>query len=72
VEAALAGLEASDPAVAHRLRFRIATSIEQRAEAYLARYGQQATRVGAVLFDRQRQITAQGPQGELLWEAFQA
>ena len=72
VEAALAGLEASDPAVADRLRLRIATGIEQRAEAYLARYGQQATRVGAVLFDRQRQITAQGPQGHRLWQAFRA
>jgi cobalt-precorrin-5B (C1)-methyltransferase len=72
VEAALAGLAARDPAAADRLRLRIATSVEQRAEAYLARYGQQATRVGAVLFDRQRQITAQGPQGQRLWEAFQA
>ena len=72
VEASLAGLEASDPAAAARLRLRIATSVEQRAEAYLARYGQQATRVGAVLFDRQRQITAQGPHGHLLWQAFRA
>jgi len=72
VEAGLAGLAARDPATADRLRQRIATSVEQRAEAYLARYGQQATRVGAVLFDRQRQITAQGPQGQLLWQAFQA
>ena len=62
----------ADPAVADRLRLRIATGIEQRAEAYLARYGQQATRVGAVLFDRQRQITAQGPQGHRLWQAFRA
>ncbi|MCX5945693.1 MAG: cobalt-precorrin-5B (C(1))-methyltransferase CbiD [Cyanobacteria bacterium] len=72
VEAGLAGLAARDPAVADRLRQRIAISVEQRAEAYLARYGQQATRVGAVLFDRQRQITAQGPQGHLLWQAFRA
>ena len=72
VEAGLAALAARDPASADRLRQRIATSVEQRAEAYLARYGQQSTRVGAVLFDRQRQITAQGPQGQLLWQAFQA
>ncbi len=72
VEAGLAALAARDPASADRLRQRIATSVEQRAGAYLARYGQQSTRVGAVLFDRQRQITAQGPQGQLLWQAFQA
>jgi cobalt-precorrin-5B (C1)-methyltransferase len=62
VEAGLAGLAARDPAAADRLRQRIATSVEQRAEAYLARYGQQATRVGAVLFDRQRRITARAPR----------
>ena len=72
VEAGLVALAARDPATAERLRQRIATSVEQRAEAYLARYGQQATRVGAVLFDRQRQITAQGPEGHRLWQAFRA
>ena len=72
VEAGLAGLAARDPAAAERLRQRIATSVEQRAEAYLARYGQQATRVGAVLFDRQRRITARGPLGAQYWQAFQA
>ncbi len=72
VETALAGLAARDPDAALRLRQRIARSVEERATAYLARYGQQATGVGAVLFDRQRRITAQGPQGQLFWKAFRA
>jgi cobalt-precorrin-5B (C1)-methyltransferase len=41
--------------------------VEQRSLRYLARYGQESMAVGAVLFDRSRQICGQGPVGlELL------
>jgi cobalt-precorrin-5B (C1)-methyltransferase len=69
VEQALAQLRARDPALAERLQGRVAAAVEQRSSAYLARYGQQAMAVGAVLFDRSRQLCARGPQGALLWAA---
>jgi cobalt-precorrin-5B (C1)-methyltransferase len=69
VELALAQLRALDPALAERLQGRVAAAVEQRSSAYLARYGQQAMAVGAVLFDRSRQLCARGPQGALLWAA---
>jgi len=72
VEAALAGLAALDPAAAEQLRARIATAVEQRSLAYLARYGQERMAVGAVLFDRSRSICARGPVAEQLWGGFQA
>jgi len=49
----------------------VAAAVEERSAAYLARYGQQAIAVGAVLFDRQRLICARGPLGVQLLEAFQ-
>ncbi|EDY38367.1 cobalamin biosynthesis protein CbiD [Cyanobium sp. PCC 7001] len=66
VEAALAGLQRRDAALAGRLRCRIAAAIEERSGAYLARYGQEGMAVGAVLFDRSRRICAQGPKGGAL------
>ena len=52
---------------AERLRQAIAAAVEQRSLRYLARYGQESMAVGAVLFDRSRQICGQGPVGlELL------
>ena len=67
VEAALAELAQRDGPRADQLRQRIAAAVEQRSLRYLARYGQEAMAVGAVLFDRSRQICAQGPVGlELL------
>ena len=72
VEAALAGLETMDPLAAEALRARMAAAVERRSEAYLARYGQEAMAVGAVLFDRSRRPCAQGPIGEELWRAFRA
>ena len=69
VEQALAELRSRDPALAERLQGRIAAAIEQRSAAYLARYGQQAMAVGAVLFNRSRRLCARGPLGALLWPA---
>jgi len=67
VEAALAELAQRDSLRADQLRQRIATAVEQRSQRYLARYGQESMEVGAVLFDRARQICGQGPVGlELL------
>jgi cobalt-precorrin-5B (C1)-methyltransferase len=67
VEAALAALGASDPERAEALRRRMAAAIEQRSAAYVARYGVPALVIGAVLFDRSRRVTAQGPLGAELW-----
>ena len=71
VESALAELEQWDAAAAEGLRARVAAAVEERSATYLARYGQQAMAVGAVLFDRQRRICARGPLGVQLLEAFQ-
>ncbi|MFM8525114.1 MAG: cobalt-precorrin-5B (C(1))-methyltransferase CbiD [Cyanobacteriota bacterium] len=70
VEEALTGLEADDPELAARLRLRVATAIETRCRAYLARHGQQGLQVGAVLFDRSRTVRACGPLGSGQWGAF--
>ncbi len=70
VEAGLVALELADPALAERLRRRIALTIEARTGAYLQRHGQVCPAVGAVLFDRSRRIRAQGPVGAALLEAF--
>ena len=67
VEQALAELGAMDPGRAERLRQRVAAAIEQRSLDYLARYGQVGMAVGAVLFDRSRQLCAQGPVGRPLF-----
>ncbi len=72
VEQALAQLKARDPGLAERLQARIATTIEQRSAAYLARYGQEAMAVGAVLFDRSRQLCGWGPEGAVLWATLAA
>jgi cobalt-precorrin-5B (C1)-methyltransferase len=63
VEAALAELAQRDRPRADQLRQRIAAAVEQRSQRYLARYGQESMAVGAVLFDRSRQICGQGPVG---------
>ena len=72
VEAALAQLQAADPGLAERLRARLAATIEQRAAAYLARHGAGPMAIGAVLFDRGRQVCALGPAGRGLLEALKA
>jgi cobalt-precorrin-5B (C1)-methyltransferase len=63
VEAALAELEVADPALAQRLRDRLAAAVETRSGAYLVRHGGGSLAVGAVLFDRNRRIRATGPIG---------
>ena len=50
-------------ALAQRLRDRLAAAVESRSAAYLARHGGSSLAVGAVLFDRGRQVCAQGPLG---------
>ena len=72
VEAALAQLQAADPGLAERLRARLAATIEQRAAAYLARHGAGPMAIGAVLFDRGREVCALGPVGRGLLEALKA
>ena len=72
VEEALRELERQDPAAAAALRARLAAAVEERTTTYLARYGQTAMAVGAVLFDRARQLCAQGPLGAELLQVFQA
>lgn len=69
VEAALAGLEAADSALAQRLRDRLAAAVETRSAAYLARHGGVGLVVGAVLFDRGRRVRAVGPVGGPLLKA---
>ena len=66
VDAALVDLEHRDAALAERVRRRLARAIETRSLAYLAHHGADGPSVGAVLFDRSRQIRASGPMGEAL------
>ena len=70
VEAALAGLALHDPDLAARVEQRLADTIESRSQAYLARYGAWSLRIGAVLFDRSRQMRACGAEGRVLLQAF--
>ena len=66
VEEGLVQLSRRDPDLCERLKARIAATIEQRTAAYLARHGHSAMAVGAVLFDRTRQLCARGPLGVAL------
>ncbi|MCT0248634.1 cobalt-precorrin-5B (C(1))-methyltransferase CbiD [Synechococcus sp. CS-205] len=70
VEAALAGLRELDAPLSARIEARLALAIEVRSQAYLARYGRFPMRIGAALFDRQRQLRVAGPCGRELLEAF--
>jgi cobalt-precorrin-5B (C1)-methyltransferase len=63
VETALAELQACQPELASRLRARLAATIERRTAQYLARHDAAGMEVGAVLFDRGRQVCAVGPIG---------
>ena len=56
MESALQQLEKRDCAKADRVWQAIAQAVEVRSEAYLKRYGAWPMRVGAALFDRQRQL----------------
>ena len=66
VEAALAGLDQADPALAERLRQRLAAAIETSAAAYLRRHAVPSLRLGAALFDRGRRLRVAGPIGTAL------
>jgi cobalt-precorrin-5B (C1)-methyltransferase len=63
VETALAELQVSHPELANRLRARLAATVERRTAQYLARHDAAGMKVGAVLFDRGRQVCAVGPIG---------
>ena len=64
VEAALRDLSAAAPVTAERLWNRVASTVEQRSQAYVARYGDWSIRLGAALFDRSRNIRWRGPGAE--------
>lgn len=66
LEDAFRWLADQDPDQAAALWLAVAAAVEQRSLAYLARYGCSATRVGAALFDRQRQLRWAGPSGEAM------
>ena len=67
VDEGLRQLQQHDPALARRLRQRLAQAIEQRSGDYLQRHGQTAPlQLGAVLFDRQRHLCGCGPIGAQL------
>ena len=72
VDEGLRALAAVDAAAAQALQHQVATAVEQRSAAYLARYGQESMAVGAALFNRGRGLAALGPLGAELWGAFRA
>ena len=71
VDAGLRQLEQQHPQLAARLRRRLVQAIETRCADYLQRHGHGRPGVGAVLFDRQRRICAQGPAGAALLAGLQ-
>ena len=72
VDEGLRALAAVDAAAAQALQHQVATAVEQRSAVYLARHGDRAMRIGAVLFDRSRRLCAEGPSGADLFQAFRA
>ena len=72
VDQALRQLAALDASAAQALQHRVASAVEQRSAAYLARHGERSMRIGAVLFDRDRSLCAEGPCGAELLQAFRA
>jgi cobalt-precorrin-5B (C1)-methyltransferase len=61
VEQAFKELAAVNPAMAEQLGQQLALAVEQRSQAYVARYGDWPMRIGAVLFDRNRHLRWRGP-----------
>ncbi|MFM9087547.1 MAG: cobalt-precorrin-5B (C(1))-methyltransferase, partial [Cyanobium sp.] len=59
-----------DPALAARLRARLARTIERRVADYLERHGAAGPSVGAALFYRLRRLCAVGPIGADLLQAW--
>ena len=66
MESALQELQKRDSTEADRVWQAIAQAVERRSEAYLKRYGAWPMRVGAALFDRQRQLRWTGLTGHSL------
>ena len=66
IEQALTQLVALDAAAAKQLWQSLATAVERRSSAYVARYNSAPIAIGAVLFDRRRQLRWRGPIGKQL------
>lgn len=71
VEEAMAALQQTMSADAESLRAAMANGVEERALAYLRRYGDWPMEVGAVLFDRSRQSRWAGARAEALLATWQ-
>ena len=71
VEEALAALQQTMSADAESLRAAMANGVEERALAYLRRYGDWPMAVGAVLFDRSRQSRWAGARADALLATWQ-
>ena len=66
IEEAWSWLQSHDAVQAMGLWMAVAQAVERRSEAYLKRYGCTGMRVGAALFNRDRQLRWAGPEGELM------
>lgn len=66
MEQAWCWLQAHDLEQAMGLWMAVAEAVEGRSEAYLKRYGCTGMRVGAALFNRERQLRWAGPEGLLM------
>ena len=66
MESALQELQKCDSTSADQVWQAIAQAVEVRSEAYLKRYGTWSMRVGAALFDRERQLRWSGLTGHSL------
>ena len=53
-----------NPSTATDLGRLLAATVEQRSQAYIARYGDWPLRIAAVLFDRSRTLRWRGPMAE--------
>ncbi len=63
VEAAFLMVQKIDQGLARNLWMRVARTVEKQSSAYLERYGSWPIEIGAVMFDRQRQLQWAGPNG---------
>ena len=66
LEEGLNTLRRQAPSLSQRLEQRLVDAVENRAQAYVARYSEQRPQLGAVLFDRSRSLRMQGPIGRVL------
>ena len=66
MEQAWGWLQAHDLDQAMGLWMAVAEAVEGRSEAYLKRYGCTGMRVGAALFNHERQLRWAGPEGLLM------